>query len=220
MVLDDYRYKVEPLLTKIGSFLITTHPNTMTWLAFIFAVFAGVSFYFTNFYGKFFLLIASLFIFFNAFFDALDGKVARMRKITSIKGDFLDHVLDRYADIFILGGITFSIYCDLRLGLLAILGVLLASYMGTQSQAVGLKRDYKGALGRADRLVLLIIIPIIQYAIESIELNGAKLFSSSRFVFYGYAFTTIEILMIWFAIAGHATAIQRIRNSWRELNKS
>jgi len=35
--------------------------------------------------------------------------------------------------------------------------------MGTQAQAVGAGRVYSGLLGRADRLVLLMAVPVIQF---------------------------------------------------------
>lgn len=222
MVLDDYRKKADPYLTPLARYFIDTHPNTMTWLAFLFAVITGIIFYLTNFlggYASFLLIPCSVFIFLNALFDALDGKVARLSKKASIKGDFLDHVLDRYADVFIIGGMMVSPYCDFRIGLLAILGVIFASYMGTQAQAVGIKRQYSGILGRADRLVLLILAPIIQLVLEI-----------ARIVDEGHRFhisvgdatvkiSIIEFLMIWFAIAGHATAVQRAHNTWIELEK-
>ena len=56
----------------------------------------------------------------------------------------LDHVFDRYSDIFIVLGMAFSIYGNVYLGLFAIIGILHTSYMGTQSQALGLKRNYSG----------------------------------------------------------------------------
>ena len=37
------------------------------------------------------------------------------------------------------------------------------SYMGTQAQAVGAGREYAGLLGRADRLIVLMLVPIIHY---------------------------------------------------------
>ena len=55
--------------------------------------------------------------FFSSLFDALDGKVARITDSSSARGDLLDHVFDRYSDIFILGGITFSPYCPMEVGL-------------------------------------------------------------------------------------------------------
>ena len=52
-----------------------------------------------------FLGVAVL-IFASGVFDALDGEVARRTKRESPRGDLLDHVLDRYADIAILLGIA------------------------------------------------------------------------------------------------------------------
>ena len=41
-------------------------------------------------------------VFFTAVFDALDGIVARIREMSSKRGDLVDHTLDRVADIIIL----------------------------------------------------------------------------------------------------------------------
>src|SRR2546422_5730388 len=152
MVLDRYRAFADRILVPVASRLIRVNPNLVSWVAFLGAVGAGVAFFFG---GAGFLGLALGLILVNAYLDALDGKIAKMTGKASLRGDFLDHVLDRYADVFMIGGIAFSAYCDLRIGTLALLGVLLTSYMGTQAQAVGQGRRYAGLLGRADRLVLL-----------------------------------------------------------------
>lgn len=195
----------------------------MTWLAFMFAILAMFSFILTDPYfdqflaGKayMFLFFASVFIGLNALFDVLDGKVARLRSMSSKRGDFLDHVLDRYADVFIIGGIILSPYCDYRIGLLALLGVIFTSYMGTQAQALGLKRDYSGLLGRADRLLLLIIFPTFQ--LFFVILNWT--FLEVTFLGYDFSLNLLDGLMLWFAIAGHTTAVQRAYNTWEELTR-
>ena len=66
-------------------------------------------------------------------------------------------LFDRYSDLALITGFALSLQGDILLGLLALGGVFMASYMGTQAQAVGLKRNYGGVLGRADRLILMII---------------------------------------------------------------
>jgi archaetidylinositol phosphate synthase len=154
-------------------------------------------------------LFASLFVFLNAGFDAVDGKVARLTNRASLRGDFMDHVTDRYADIFILGGIMLSPYCNTLLGALAIFGVLLTSYMGTQAQALGCGRDYSGILGRADRLVLLLIAPLIQYLILGKYADGA--------LPWLFDLTFLEAIMLWFFVAGNITALHRARAIWIEL---
>ena len=104
-------------------------------------------------------------------FDAIDGKVAKLTNRATARGDFLDHALDRYADVFMVGALALSSWCRPGIGLLAIVGVFLTSYMGTQAQAIGHKRDYSGFLGRADRLALLIVFPVIQHIAFAFRFN-------------------------------------------------
>lgn len=205
MVLNEYRSSADPYLVPLAKRMRNVNPNTITWIAFLFAVIAGIFFYLGY---EWFLLLAVLCIFGNALLDALDGKIAKMYGKASKRGDFLDHVLDRYADVFIIGGIMLSVYCNFLIGLLAMLGVILASYMGTQAQALGCGRDYGGILGRADRLVILTIVPLIQFLV-TLLFNGKI-----------WIFTPMEYAMIWFAIAGHITAIQRGLRTWDRLGRS
>ena len=142
MVLDAYRHVADAILDPMARGLRSVSPDALSWTALGFAAAAGVALYRG---GATLLLLGTLFVFLNALFDALDGKVAKLTGRASRRGDFLDHVLDRYADVLILGGIALSGYCPLWLGLLALLGVLLTSYMGTQAQAVGIGRQYGGA---------------------------------------------------------------------------
>jgi len=186
--------------------LVRVSPNTLSWTAFLAAVLAAVSFFIG---GGILLLAAAALVILNGLFDALDGKVAKLTGTASVRGDFLDHVLDRYADVVMLAGIAFSVYCPIWLGLLAIVGVLLSSYMGTQAQAVGLGRQYGGVLGRADRLVILVIATLLQAILDpggkaAIGVGGAQ------FTYLGWA-------MVVFAILGNVTAIQRAAGIWRRL---
>jgi archaetidylinositol phosphate synthase len=80
--------------------------------------------------------------------------------------------------------------------------------MGTQSQAVGYKREYSGLLGRADRLVLLMVAPIIQHIL--LHYSGLTLI---------YGFYLLEWLLIYFAVVGNITAIQRFYLTLRWFKK-
>lgn len=210
MVLDRYRNIADKFLLPIANHMLNVNPNIVSGIALSFALAAGIAFY-VSYMAHWLLILAVLFTFLNALFDALDGKIARLTEKSSAKGDFLDHVLDRYADIFILGGIALSPYCNQLIGMIAVLGVLLLSYMGTQAQAVGCRREYGGILGRADRLVLLIIVPIVQFIFLAFIPDG-------KIGVYNMRFTILEYMMIWFAIAGNITAIQRIFSTWKKLN--
>lgn len=211
MVLDNQRENVDPLLTRVAKVFVRFDPNTLSWISLLFAIVAGVFFYFSSPEGEldnFYLYAAALFIFLNGFFDAIDGKVAKLAKKTSLKGDFLDHAIDRYADVFVLGGLALSAWNTYpAIGLLAVVGMLLTSYMGTQSQAVGHKRDYTGLLGRADRLVLLMIAPLVQHILLNYNIS----------LIFGLNF--LDLVLIYFAIMGNITAIQRFYSTLKWFNK-
>jgi archaetidylinositol phosphate synthase len=217
LVLNRYRSLADPFLDPLARRLIGVGPDALTWIAFLFAIVAGASFWYGGEHGNVFLLLALVAILLNGLLDALDGWVARLSGLASRRGDFLDHVLDRYADAFIIGGIVLSAYCHFTVGLLAILGVIFTSYMGTQAMALGLKRDYGGILGRADRLVLLIVATLAQWAwtAYSGDIEVATLDIAGD----AYQLTILEILLIWFAVAGHLTAMQRGIASWKDLSK-
>lgn len=209
MVLNKYRGPADRFLLPVANRMLDVNPDTLTWIGFLFAVLAGFLFYIG---GALFLLAAMFCVTLNALFDALDGRIAKLTGKASNRGDYLDHVLDRYADVFMLGGITLGPYCDIKIGLLAILGVLLASYMGTQSQAVGAGRDYGGYLGRADRLAILVIAAFLQLVFDS---NGLLSIGVG-----GYGFHLIEWAMVIFAVLGNITAIQRGVRAWRKLSRA
>ncbi len=204
MVLNEYRGKADPYLIPLAKRLKHVNPNTLTWIGLLLAIVAGFCIYLSNIW---LLPLASLMIFSSSLFDALDGKVAKMTGRTSKRGDFLDHVFDRYGDVFILGGIMLSSFCNELIGILAIIGILLTSYVGTQGQAVGVGRIYGGFLGRAERWVILMIIPIF-HLLFSLEFGGKI-----------WIFTPFEYVMILFVIAGNLTAVQRCVIIWKKLGK-
>ena len=161
MVADNFREIGTRLLTPLArSFPLD--PMGISLLSLATAIGAGYCFSQAE-AGSVWLLVAAGLVFLTALLDALDGIVARIRDLTSKRGDLVDHTLDRVADVIILGGIALGPLVNERAGFAALLGVLLLSYMGTQAQAVGAGRVYSGLLGRADRLVLLMAVPFIQF---------------------------------------------------------
>ena len=109
----------------------------------------------------------------------------------------------RYADVFILLGIIFGGYARWDVGTVAIVGVLLSSYIGVQAQAVGLKRVYGGVLGRADRLLLILAATVLN------AFHTSPLFAN---------LTALGIAVIIIAIFSHFTAMQRFFYVWRQLH--
>jgi archaetidylinositol phosphate synthase len=144
----------------------------------------------------------------NSILDLLDGKVAQMAGKASPRGDFLDHAVDRFSDTVFILGIAVSPWANESIGLAALAGTLLTSYMGTQAQAVGLKRHYGGLLGRADRMVLLLAIPLLQ-AVWSAATHR------QTFDLGGHPTTFLELLLAYFAVVGVLTTLQRFIGTLR-----
>ncbi len=218
MVLNKYRDTGDRIFGPWAHRLKNLHPNTLTWLSVVCALVAGLAFAFADLWpidlwGRTFhwlLPVAVSGVALNGALDALDGKVARISGRESRRGDYLDHVMDRVSDVIIMGGIMLGPFCDTLIGALAIIVTLLVSYMGTQAQAVGCGRNYGGAMGRADRILMLMAVPVLQMfwnarhptgAIEQIDL------------------TLLELMMLVFIVTGIATIISRGRASWRELGE-
>ncbi len=214
MVLDDYRSTADRFLMPMARRLKEVNPDHLSAIAIILAFVAGLLFYLSATWD-WFLIIASVTIAVSALMDALDGKVAKITGKANLRGDFLDHVLDRYADIFLILGITVSGYCHWFLGVLGLTGVLMTSYLGTQTMAVGIKRNYGGILGRADRLVLLMFVPVLFWLLMYIW-NISDLFTVP---YIDLELNLFDLMLIWFAFAGHFTAIQRGRSTWKILTE-
>lgn len=200
MTLDQYRDTADKLLAPFVAAADTAglSPNGVSVIAFAFAIAAGVAFGIADqlWYG-----LGALFVFLNGWLDLVDGALAREQGVSSKAGDLLDHVLDRYADIVVIAGLAAGIE-DYLLGFLAVTGVVMTSYLGTQAQAVGLDRVYGGLVGRADRLAIIGIVGVLAYPLSGTALGG---------------FTAVGWLLVFLAVVGHLTALQRFYYSWLAL---
>lgn len=92
-------------------------------------------------------------------FNLMDGQVARGLGMADKWGEVKNEFGDRVADAAIF--LALSAYADLRLIALALTLVLLASYLGILSKALGYKRIYSGIFGKGDRMLsLALYVPI------------------------------------------------------------
>ena len=201
MTLDTLRPVADRLLDPFvaGAKRLGLTPDAVSVLALLTAIGAGVAFALAAELRLLYLLGAVL-VLWNGIFDLLDGALARELDSQSDAGDLLDHVLDRYADILIISGLAAGVG-QYALGLAAITGVLMTSYLGTQAQAVGLDRVYGGLLGRADRLALIGVVATVAAVIDATALG----------------LTAVGWLLVIFAVVGHLTALQRFYYAMRDL---
>jgi archaetidylinositol phosphate synthase len=210
MVLDNYRSTLDWWLVPLAKVFRNVHPDVFTWLSLLMAALGGLAFWKSSAspMGLQLLLWAWVAVGLNSILDLMDGKVAQMTGKATARGDFLDHAVDRFSDAAFIVGISFSPWASPAIGLAALAGTLLTSYMGTQAQAVGLKRHYGGLLGRADRMVLLLAIPLAQ-AVWSAATHRAT------FTLGSHETNLLELLLAYFAVVGLFTTVQRFVGTLR-----
>ena len=186
---------LEPIVNVFHTHRVTA--NAVTVLSLIFALLSGICYYF-SIGSSVTLFLALALAFLNALLDGADGLLARKAGSASRYGDFLDHVIDRYSDVLIFGGACLGGYVDATAGMMILTGVLLASYLGTQAQAVGVGRVYGGIMGRADRMAILIMA------------SSLNIVYQPRLGLWGFSYSVLGWALIIIGVASHITALQRI----------
>ncbi len=155
----------EPMARLLAKTRVT--PNQMTWAAFGIALLSFVSFILG------YNIIAGLLAQLSSIVDGIDGSLARLKGMTSEFGGFLDSVLDRYADILIVLGLTFwslsrEAHSGIWLaGLLAITGIICISYTRARISSNHrhlFDKGFKSLASRDIRLFLTMLGAIIGQA--------------------------------------------------------
>jgi len=126
-----------------NGFLIAIEKKTLRWMAermppwinsdhltaisFLAMILAGVSYSLSGNDPRF-LYAASTFIIINWFGDSLDGTLARYRnKLRPRYGFYVDHILDTFSSLFLLGGLALSGYMSPTLAGLFLIAYLMVS---------------------------------------------------------------------------------------------
>jgi phosphatidylglycerophosphate synthase len=164
MLSEKYGHTFDKPLGKIAQ-RIPLNPNSLSIIGFIITLFACYILSFN-------LLAGGVLILFGALFDVLDGVVARINNKVTRFGAFLDSVLDRYSDAFILLAIAYNLenvsdMTGVVLCLGTLLGSFLISYSRARAEGIGEECKY-GIMERPERLILIslgtisgIIIPAL-----------------------------------------------------------
>ncbi|OGN72677.1 MAG: hypothetical protein A2X24_10665 [Chloroflexi bacterium GWB2_54_36] len=177
------RVRFKGILDPIGAFLnkIGLTPNAMTLIGL--AGHIGAAYLLAR--GE--MLWGGVVVMVMGPFDALDGTMARLRGKTSRFGGFLDSVVDRYAELFLLGGLLIY-YSNQQLWLPVVLVYAAAagSVMVSYTRSRGETADFKVTAGLMTRVERYIVIVL------------SLLFNR-------------PIIALWIlAILGNLTALQRI----------
>ena len=166
------RYVNRPCSTRISRRLANYQitPNQISLFSFLCSVLAAGLFVINDYFA---LLLGGIVAQFASIVDGCDGEVARLTHQNSPYGGWFDAVLDRYADAFLLFGLTWHAYAGntdglvLPVGFLAIIGSFMVSY--TADKHDSLMRDRIGhrkgmRMGRDTRVFLIFLGAVFNQA--------------------------------------------------------
>jgi len=142
--------------------------------------------------GKF--RVAGLVMLVGGFFDMMDGGVARARGGGNSFGAFLDSIVDRYSDLFLLTGLILFFAGQGKLGLVALgciamVGTALVPYARARAECF-IPSCTVGWMERPERILLMAA---------------------------GALFEMVELALAVLAILAHFTVLQRIHFCWQRL---
>jgi len=146
---------------RLANYPIT--PNQISLYSFLFSVLAAGL---LSLGGYPALFLGGVLAQFASVIDGCDGEVARLKFQTSDYGKWLDAVLDRYADAFLLFGLTWHAYADrtedlvLFVGFMAIIGSFLLSYTADKYDHLMVHQIRQGKglrLGRDIRVFIIFL---------------------------------------------------------------
>jgi phosphatidylglycerophosphate synthase len=132
---------------------ITVNPNIITVTGFLIMTLAAITLP-QN------MKLGGVLIIFGGVFDMLDGIIARVNGRETAFGAFLDSVLDRYSDSFLLlGFLWYFSKSGSTIGMLitagTMIGTLIISYTKARAEGLG-KNCHTGLMERTERIILMI----------------------------------------------------------------
>ena len=184
-------HRLDPFLHKTLSkvFGDQGNPNFFTFTGFFATLIASV------FILKEFWVAAGLMMILSGLFDLFDGVVARKSGKVTTFGGFLDSVLDRYSDLFLLLALLIHYLKKGAPGLVILtffvsIGTVLIPYIRAKAEAIQISCNV-GLMERAERIILLSA---------------------------GALFNLMEPILWILAILTHFTVLQRIFYMWKKLH--
>lgn len=185
------RLQAELTNSFIAQPLLRFHPNVLSLVALTFAL---IFFLFMQLELWFWALITL----FGAFFDAIDGFVARKTGRTSRFGAFFDSTLDRISDAFIFSAFGYAGIASFEIIIPLIVTSFLVSY--TRAKAESLEPHSEsfrlGIMERTERLVVIGIVLVVFILFPQLMVAGIS--------FVEFAFLLLipfNLITIWQRIA-------------------
>jgi len=176
------RWLNRPVSIRCSIWLVNYNitPNQISFFSFFLSLLAAVLFATGDYL---YLLVGGILAQFASIIDGSDGEVARLKYLSSEYGGWFDAVLDRYADAFLLFGLTWYVYIQdnaplvFIVGFLAIIGSFMLSYTADKYDKLMKNHINKGIrLGRDVRVFLIFLgaifnLPYLVLAVIAFVMN-------------------------------------------------
>lgn len=191
-------------------------PNMVTTIGFLGNVAAAVILVYEGFrhgscpdFGM--VTLAGALIIGFSLFDMLDGQVARLGNMTSQFGAMYDSVLDRYCELFNLGGIAYYLIQTGHLAgalitFLALVGSLMVSYVRARAEGLGIECKV-GFMQRPERVVVT-AAAILATGITGMTRDAASQFDPN---------VILVIAMAVIAVFANLTAVARLEHCRKKM---
>ncbi|MCS7125305.1 MAG: CDP-alcohol phosphatidyltransferase family protein [Aigarchaeota archaeon] len=155
------------LSSSLVNFLssINVKPIHLTFSSFILALLSSILYYFSRDISILFYF-AGLSLLLSGLLDALDGAVARRKKMESISGAFLDSTLDKIGESAIFISLTSAEVVTPLWGTAALASSILVSYTRSRAESLGVDLKGVGLMERAERIILISIASFIEPSIK------------------------------------------------------
>jgi archaetidylinositol phosphate synthase len=189
MVLNNYRHLLPRFIDGPVAFLVKhkVSPNMVSFIGFLISVAAGVCYAFPNLFlynyvvitptiWWYFTSVPAILFFISAYFDVLDGAVARKMNMVTKYGGFLDSTLDRISDAIIIMGLMygkmiwpwdFNINC--LIAIIALGTSMLISYTRARAEIEGVVMKGIGLMERAERVFMILGGYILEWVVFAIQ---------------------------------------------------
>ena len=173
------RHLNRPLSTRITRLLLRTNltPNAVSLISFALSVVGSLSFFMKGYTG---LAVGGILAQLSSVVDGCDGEIARLKHQATDFGAWFDAVLDRYADAFLLFGLTWhASYANAGLGVmltgfLAIVGTLINSYTADKYDGFMRRKLTPGRhyfrIGRDVRMFVIFLGALFNQAVPTLGL--------------------------------------------------
>jgi len=183
------RERYQKAIVPVGKTLakIGFSPNSMTAISLLVAIASAYVYTLKK------PVEAALLVVLTGIIDMFDGAIARAIGRVTRFGATFDHVVDRYAEFFIVLGIAYAGFTPWSYGFFTLFGMLMASFTRAKAESVGrLESCTIGIAERQEKLLLLIggslLLPFFPGALD-------------------YAVIIVGVL-------SHITVAQRLHYTW------